>query len=206
MSRLHVTSLAVMGLGVSLSPMAVKSLTDVNASAARTAHRLESRVPSFARRYGLGCSTCHTVFPALNEYGRLFRAKGYRLPGAGETIAGEEPLGMGPAAGAPGARPASQIPFIDIPATSVASFQVRSDFRYTPDEEVRSEFTGVSALGLIFGGALGRSFSFFGNIALWEGGRFEGVDRLFVQYNPTLAVNLRVGQFEPRAIPFSMNA
>lgn len=160
-------------------------------------------VPSFARRYGLSCSTCHTVFPALTDYGRLFRAKGYRLPGAGETAGGEEPLGLGPRAEAPEARKASGVPFIDIPATSVASFQVVSDFRYRPDGAVTNEFTGISTVGLVFGGAMGERFSFFGNVALLEEGRFEGIDRLFVQYNRSLAFNLRAGQFEPRAIPYS---
>ena len=160
-------------------------------------------VPSFARRYGLSCSTCHTVFPSLTEYGRLFRAKGYRLPGAGETGVGEEPLPLGPTAGGEETRRPSEIPSIDIPATSVASFQVITDYVYRPDEEVTNEFTGIRSVGLIFGGAMGERFSFFGNIALIEDGRFEGIDRLFLQYNRSLALNVRAGQFEPRAIPFS---
>ena len=164
--------------------------------------RAEKRVPSFARRYGLSCSTCHTVFPALTEYGRLFRAKGYRLPGA-DMERGERPLPLGSPAETPEGRRGSQIPFIDIPATSVASFQVLSDFRYSPDEDVQAEFTGISSVGLIFGGGMGQYFSFFGNVALLEDGEFEGIDRLFVQYNRSLALNVRVGQFEPRAIAFS---
>jgi len=160
-------------------------------------------VPSFARRYKMNCSTCHTVFPAINEYGRLFRAKGYRLPGTGETVRGEEPLQLGPRATGGGAKTPSEIPFIDIPATSVASFQVISDYRYSPEAAVNSEFTGIRSLGLIFGGAMGRRFSFFGNVALFEDGEFEGIDRLFLQYNRSIAFNIRVGQFEPRAISFS---
>ncbi len=160
-------------------------------------------VPSFARRYKLSCGTCHTVFPAINEYGRLFRAKGYRIPGTGETVVGEEPLPLGPKGDAGEAKMPSEIPFIDIPATSVASFQVISDFLYRPDADVTSEFSGIRSLGLIFGGAMGERFSFFGNVALFEDGKFEGIDRLFLQYNNSLAFNVRVGQFEPRAIPFS---
>lgn len=165
--------------------------------------RRSRRVPSFARRYGFSCSACHTVYPALNEYGRLFRAKGYRLPGAIPTTLGEKPLELGTEAEVSDSKPPLEIPFIDIPATSVASFQVIADYVYRPDEEITNEFTGISSLGLIFGGAMGRHFSFFGNFALFEDGHFEGVDRLFLQYNRSLALNLRVGQFEPRAIPFS---
>ena len=160
-------------------------------------------VPSFARRYQQSCTTCHTVFPALNEYGRLFRAKGYRLPGAAGTIVGEEPIGLGTEVKSPGAKRPLEIPFVDIPATSVASFQVTSDYVNRPDDAVTDEFTGISSVGLIFGGAMGTRFSFFGNIAIIEDGAFEGIDRLFFQYNRDLAFNVRVGQFEPRAIPFS---
>jgi hypothetical protein len=160
-------------------------------------------VPSFARRYKLSCNVCHSAFPALNEYGKLFRAKGYRLPGAGGTIAGEKPVGLGTEVEGSGAKTPLNIPFIDIPATSVASFQIISDYIYRPNNEVTNEFTGISSVGLIFGGAMGNRFSFFGNIALFEDGKFEGVDRLFLQYNRALAFNIRVGQFEPRAISFS---
>ena len=36
-------------------------------------------VPSFARQTGLACEACHTVFPELNHFGRMFKASGYTL-------------------------------------------------------------------------------------------------------------------------------
>ncbi|TAM58875.1 hypothetical protein EPN52_09545 [bacterium] len=36
-------------------------------------------VPIFAQRYGLACTTCHSVLPELNAFGRAFREHGYRL-------------------------------------------------------------------------------------------------------------------------------
>jgi len=36
-------------------------------------------VPSFARQLGVQCSTCHTVFPELNAFGRSFKLTGYTL-------------------------------------------------------------------------------------------------------------------------------
>jgi hypothetical protein len=38
-----------------------------------------SAVPSFARQTGLACEACHTVFPQLTPFGRLFKASGYTL-------------------------------------------------------------------------------------------------------------------------------
>lgn len=36
-------------------------------------------VPSFARQTGMACAACHTVFPALTHFGRVFKANGYVL-------------------------------------------------------------------------------------------------------------------------------
>jgi len=36
-------------------------------------------VPAFARKTGLACSSCHEVWPRLNDFGQLFRDRGYRL-------------------------------------------------------------------------------------------------------------------------------
>jgi hypothetical protein len=36
-------------------------------------------VPSFARQTGMTCEACHTVYPELNHFGRMFKANGYTL-------------------------------------------------------------------------------------------------------------------------------
>ncbi|MGE5178329.1 MAG: hypothetical protein ACM3PF_04460 [Bacteroidota bacterium] len=36
-------------------------------------------MPMFARRYGVECSSCHTIIPRLNEQGMVFRAAGFRM-------------------------------------------------------------------------------------------------------------------------------
>ncbi len=36
-------------------------------------------VPSFARQTGMACMACHTVFPELTHFGRMFKANGYTL-------------------------------------------------------------------------------------------------------------------------------
>jgi len=35
-------------------------------------------VPSYTRRYGFDCNTCHTMWGALNAAGVTFRLSGYR--------------------------------------------------------------------------------------------------------------------------------
>jgi hypothetical protein len=35
-------------------------------------------VPSFARQTGMACEACHTVFPELTHFGRMFKANALR--------------------------------------------------------------------------------------------------------------------------------
>lgn len=48
-------------------------------------------VPAFARQMGMNCTSCHFQnFPALNTFGRVFRAQGYTMMGAQKLIEGED--------------------------------------------------------------------------------------------------------------------
>jgi hypothetical protein len=40
-------------------------------------------VPSFARQTGMPCNECHTVFPELTPFGRIFKLGGYVLSKSG---------------------------------------------------------------------------------------------------------------------------
>ena len=55
-----------------------------------TPHTAEA-VPAFARQTGMPCMSCHFQnFPALNSFGRNFRAKGYTMQGLQTMIEGED--------------------------------------------------------------------------------------------------------------------
>ena len=51
-------------------------------------------VPSFARQTGMACEACHTVFPELTHFGRVFKANGYVLSNLKHVrdVSGEEQL------------------------------------------------------------------------------------------------------------------
>lgn len=52
-------------------------------------------VPAFARQTDMACNSCHfQSFPALNSFGRVFRAGGYTLPGSQTKIEGDNGLSM----------------------------------------------------------------------------------------------------------------
>jgi len=38
-------------------------------------------IPSFGRKYGTSCATCHTVYPKLTPFGEAFRRNSFRFPG-----------------------------------------------------------------------------------------------------------------------------
>lgn len=48
--------------------------------------QVSQAVPSYARQTGLPCSTCHTIFPELTEFGRDFKLNGYTMTGLQRQI------------------------------------------------------------------------------------------------------------------------
>jgi hypothetical protein len=55
-----------------ISALALVAFTVVCASPAQA-------LPLFARQTGLACLTCHTVYPELTHFGRMFKLNGYQL-------------------------------------------------------------------------------------------------------------------------------
>jgi len=47
-------------------------------------------IPSFSRQTNLGCNVCHTAFPMLTSFGRLFKLNGYTLTGLQTIGAGRD--------------------------------------------------------------------------------------------------------------------
>jgi hypothetical protein len=57
--------------------------------------RTASAIPSFARKYGTSCVTCHTVFPKLTPFGEAFRRNGFRFPGVDGDFVKQEQVPLG---------------------------------------------------------------------------------------------------------------
>ncbi len=159
-------------------------------------------IPSFARKYETSCMTCHIAPPKLNAFGQAFRNNGYRMSENDEDLVKQEPVALG----SPGWKrvfPKGVWP-ADIPGGTMLGFIVEAGYGYEPDGTVNNEFDGIEEIGLLLGGTVGESMSFFGDVDLFVEGEPGHIGRLFVQYNkPGGAFNLKLGQFEPRAAPFS---
>ncbi len=161
-------------------------------------------IPAFARKYQTSCSTCHTVYPVLNSFGKAFRANGYRIPGGDENFTKDQPVPLG----APAWQevwPNSIWPS-DIPGHSVAAFWLSSRYRVNKSAKITNEFDGINEIYVLAGGTLGKSFSFFSELEIIDGGTVPtsfgaALPRAFLQYNhPSHKFNVTYGLFEPRAV------
>jgi len=49
-------------------------------------------IPAFARQMGISCNACHSQngFPALNRFGRSFKASGFTMIGAQKVISDDQ--------------------------------------------------------------------------------------------------------------------
>ncbi len=165
-------------------------------------------IPPFARKYGTSCMTCHTAFPKLNAFGEAFRRNGYQMPGDDEIYVKVEPVKLG-AEAYKRVWPESVWPG-QIPGLPPISFRVPMTINFLPGRRVDTDFSTPDSLSLLLGGTIGQNLSFYGDIGLVEDGEFGGIGRLFFQWSNILSsrigenhLNLRVGQFEPLAVPFS---
>jgi hypothetical protein len=52
-------------------------------------------IPAFARMYQTSCSTCHTNFPQLNDFGKAFKDAGFKFPKDDDTFLKVPPTMLG---------------------------------------------------------------------------------------------------------------
>jgi len=65
--------------GRKIGPVANPVVVTLFAAALLAAASPAVAVPSFARQTGMACEACHTVYPELTHFGRVFKANGYIL-------------------------------------------------------------------------------------------------------------------------------
>ena len=167
-------------------------------------------VPAFARKYRTSCQTCHTSFPRLTPFGEAFRLGGYQYPEDDLKVQKGRPLELGsekykdvfPDAVWPG-RIQESVPL-------ALRVQGAVKFNATADADVVDDFDFPAVATLNFAGTLSE------DISLWFGAHLSvdgqvGIDKaVFILSNlfsnvgvPRHLLNVRAGQFEPEAQPFS---
>jgi hypothetical protein len=173
-------------------------------------------IPAFARKYQTSCSTCHSNYPELNDFGEAFKKNGFKFPKDDETFVKEPPVMLGakalrevfPKAIYPGEIPGT-IP-IGFRYSGVATYNAKqpSSLGFLP----RTDLFTPGAFALFAAGSLGENISFWvdDDISAEGSGADGGLGDGYLKVNdighylglPKDALNVRFGQFE-LDLPFS---
>jgi hypothetical protein len=76
--------------------LSTRKLTLVALLVAASASAPARAIPSFARKYGTSCLTCHTVYPKLTPFGEAFRRNSFRFPGTDSDYVKQETIPLTP--------------------------------------------------------------------------------------------------------------
>lgn len=175
-------------------------------------------IPAFARKYQTSCQTCHIAFPKLSPFGEAFRLRGYRMPAETEDMIKEPPVPLGAPAYKrvwPDAVWPSDIPgTIPFSLSTIASHVTQRTERVTT---AKNDFRFPEEIGVMSGGTLGETLSFFGELAFVprvEDGRTDveiEIEHSQLNFNGPFGsgprFNVKVGRFIPEASqPFTFGA
>lgn len=176
-----------------------------------TSPSLSHAIPAFARQHKAECSTCHTIFPQLNEFGEAFLKNSYVYPGKPKAAKPAEPEATTAAAPAVQARKDEALWLSAIPEQIPVSFAASADLSYNADAEDKLDLA-TRSLRLHAGGAFRDKAGFFITYNLYSQGALfpatgntpqnnrSDIDELFLVWRHALGtpVNLKVGRFEPK--------
>ncbi|SNB47386.1 hypothetical protein [Geobacter sp. DSM 9736] len=184
-------------------------------------------IPAFTRQYKTECSTCHTIYPELNEYGEVFLKNGYVYVNhrAAEKPALPAIQGEGdpsqleflkrnaaiPQSGNTAKETNEAILLSGIPDFLPISFSASQDIAYDDNAADKLDLA-TRALVLQVGGAFRDKAGFFGTFNLYTEGRYDPftsnvpgnnsstVRELFLVWRHAFdtPVNIRIGRLKPK--------
>ena len=93
-----------------------------------------SAIPYWSRKYETSCTTCHSDFPQLNDFGIAFKKAGFRFPKDDDTFVKQPPIMLG-AKAQKEAFPNAIWPG-ELPATIPISFRYSGFFTYNNKQPI----------------------------------------------------------------------
>jgi hypothetical protein len=140
-----------------------------------TPHTAEA-APAFARQTGMPCMGCHFQnFPALNSFGRTFRAKGYTMPGVQPMIEGED---------------------LSLPSNLNASIITKIRYQLKGnDDDNRGEIQWPDEAAFLIGGRVAKNVGFLMEL---------GLGPQHVQVDPVTGEGEAIGSFLSTKIHFNV--
>ncbi|MBU5614943.1 cytochrome C [Geomonas azotofigens] len=168
-------------------------------------------IPAFSRQHKTECSTCHTIYPELNEFGDAFLKNGYVYPHKKE----------GAKAAAKATEPGNEWSAISgLPQQIPLSLTASADLAYDEDAADGNKVDlSARSITLQAGGSFRDLFGFFATYNLYSQGMQRAsslsnpanntnvppgndpdLDELFLVWRQALGspVNMKVGRFEPK--------
>jgi hypothetical protein len=162
-------------------------------------------IPAFSRQHKTECSTCHTIYPELNEFGDAFLKNGYVYPGEPRGAAkGPKDAQAQKSGGNEG------LWLSGIPESVPVSFTGTMDLAYNKDAQNQADLSARS-IRLEAGGAFREAAGFFVTYDLYSQGAQSGaatnpsnntpnLREMFLVWRQALGtpINLKVGRIEPK--------
>ncbi len=131
-----------------------------------------SAIPSFARQTNLPCSSCHTIFPELNTFGRFFKLNGYTLVGV-NTIEVKDTTDK---------KDDVDFNLLKIPPVSL---MIQAAYTYKTKEQPGTQNNNVSLpqqLSIFFGGEIAPHLGSFIQVTYDDQEAAFGIDNIDLRY------------------------
>lgn len=176
-------------------------------------------IPAFSRKYQTSCTTCHSNYPELNDFGEAFKRNGFKFPKDDETFVKDPPVLLG-AKAQKEAFPGAVFPG-EIPGSLPIGFRYSGNFTWNAKQPHPLQAAGFVAqtdlfvpntFTIISAGSFGPNLAFWidDDISTNGTGAGGGLGDGYLRYNdlgrffhlPKNALNVRFGQFEVD-LPFS---
>src|SRR5215470_7223 len=164
-------------------------------------------IPAFSRKYQTSCTTCHSNYPELNDFGEAFKKNGFKFPKDDETFVKEPPVLLGSKAQKE-AFPAAVYPG-EIPGSVPVAFRYSGNFNYNAKQPIEAGFLPRTDLfvpntfTIIGAGSFGPNISFWVDNDISAGGANSaaGLGDGYLKINdighflhlPKDALNIRMG-------------
>jgi len=171
-------------------------------------------IPAFSRKYQTSCTTCHSNFPELNDFGEAFKKNGFKFPKDDETFVKQEPVLLGskaqkeafPEAVYPGEIPGTLPIAFRYSGTFAVNASQPSGVNQTSSFIPRTDIFQPNTFTIISAGSFGQNLSFWidDDISTGGSGGAGGLGDGYLKYNdlgrffhlPLNSLNVRFGQFE----------
>src|SRR5574340_1768148 len=95
-------------------------------------------IPAFSRKYQTSCTTCHSNYPELNDFGEAFKKNGFKFPTDDESFVKEAPVMLG-AKAQKEAFPKAVYPG-EIPGSVPIAFRYSGNFTYNSKQPITLGF------------------------------------------------------------------